>query len=90
MFQLGCSEENKQGELIVQLGCDKIEVVSDIEYSVENLEDYFKTKNIRVIKKYDIKECGYILKYGDTEFKIGSALTDVDLKEKIDEAIEAR
>ena len=51
LFQLGCSEENKQGELIGQLGCDKIEVVSDIEYSVENLEDYFKTKNIRVIKK---------------------------------------
>jgi hypothetical protein len=67
-------------EIIYLVGCDDVEVVSDIEYSVKQFESYAKEQNISLIKK-DSKKCGYILIYNGKKHYEKSALTDVDLME---------
>ena len=87
--QLSCNKKNEKRELIVLLGCDETEVVSDIQYSIQKLTDYFATNHIIVTTKYDTTECGYILKYNQEEFHIESALTDADLLEEIEKVFKS-
>ena len=72
-----CSVSSK--EIIGLTGCKDNEVVSDIEYSLENLSDYAESNKINISFDEASTECGYILKDGSKSKNIRSAMTDIDL-----------
>ena len=69
-------------ELIVLLGCDDVEILSDIEYSVTRLDSFFNANGIVVKVNDTANDCGYILVRGRDDSTINTVLTDIDLVEK--------
>ncbi len=80
-----CQNQNdtKEGAYIrsvtILLGCNDVEVTSDLKYSVENISAYLKQNKIKLVVDEKKNGCGYLLKDGDRINKIESALTDLDL-----------
>lgn len=66
---------------------DVDEVNADILYSVEKLTEYFELHKIQIVMTEDENKSGYLLKFGDKEGWINSAMTDVDLKEACEKLI---
>ena len=77
---LACSHTDKENEkLIVHLGCDEFEIVSDLQYSSSKIKDWLGENNISLIEETETQICGYTLIKGTSSKEINTAMTDVDL-----------
>jgi len=80
MFLIGCNKEMPQNkEIIVSLGCNDTEIISDIEHSLKEISPFLKSNNVNLMIKGNVPECGYLLKFGSKQKNIDSAITDVEL-----------
>jgi len=70
-------------EMIIYIGCNNIEVIGDIDYSIKDISKYLSKNNIELIVDNESLKCGYTLINAGNLKNIKSALTDVDLHEEI-------
>ncbi len=76
------SQESSRS-ITVLLGCDNVEVVSDLKYSTKQLNEFLNKHKIKLIYNKNTNTCGYVLEENTRRKEIGSAFTDVDLLTEI-------
>lgn len=72
-------QRNQHRQIQVNYGCDNIEILQDIDLSINNNEALFTDLNIKIVIDTTNSNCGYIFKKGSETKEINSVLTDVDL-----------
>ena len=78
IFSFKC-QRNHHRQIQVNYGCDNIEILRDIDISINNNEALFTELDIEIVIDTTNNDCGYILKKGSETIEINSVLTDVDL-----------
>jgi hypothetical protein len=77
-----CQKNNKDvnnREIIIINGCDEDEALHDMNYSVDELNEYFSKNKIKISEKDSSNWCGYILKNGTSIKEIKTVISSVDL-----------
>jgi hypothetical protein len=73
------SSASKERFVYYFLGCDEVEVYSDIEVSIDGFAKFASENNIRLVRGEESRKCGYFFVVGERFEFVESALTDVDL-----------
>jgi hypothetical protein len=90
-LMMACSKENNGSSktfaqrIVVVKGTKDLEILDDLQNSINNLNDYFVKKDIHIIYKDTTGWSGYILENGSNKKVIKSIMTDIDLLNKCKE-----
>lgn len=83
VFTILFSSCKNNSEKSIQIGCDDIEALADINHSIENNSDLIIKYSIQ-LDSSSSDFCGYILEFGDKTKELKGAYTDIDLALEIE------
>ena len=73
------SDSSKRQIVVYRKGCSELEVIYDLDWSIQQNQKWFKKYQIEVLQDTVTDDCGYKLIKGSANQRIKSVQTDVDL-----------